>query len=105
MTEKEYIDREAAKIAFQNMDAGSRVPSTLLTPEEFAEYLDDIPTADVVEVVRCKDCKYYQNSPNGLCYLHTEPCDNAKGYKGEAVCVEDNSFCSYGERKDNNGKK
>lgn len=50
MTDKEYIDREAAKIAFQNMDAGSRVPSTLLTPEEFAEYLDDIPTADVVPV-------------------------------------------------------
>lgn len=50
MTEKEYIEREAAKIAFQNMDAGSRVPSILLTPEEFAEYLDDIPTADVMLV-------------------------------------------------------
>ena len=38
------------------------------------------------------------------CYLHTEPCDNAKGYKGVAVCVEDNSFCNYGERTDNNAK-
>lgn len=46
----DYIDREAAKIAFQNMDAGSRVPSTLLTPEEFAEYLDEIPAADVAPV-------------------------------------------------------
>lgn len=53
----------------------------------------------VQSIVRCKDCKHYHNSPNGLCYLHTEPCDNAKGYKGEAVCVEDNSFCSFGERK------
>lgn len=67
----------------------------------FAKYLIEIePAVDAVEVVCCKDCKHYSNSPNGLCYLHTEPYDNTKGYKGEAVCVEDNDFCSYGERKD-----
>lgn len=92
MTEKEYIEREAAKIAFQNMDAGSRVPSTLLTPEEFAEYLDDIPAADVVEVVRCKDCKY-----NGSISCPTFN-DNPNGKDWQAL--EDNDFCSYGERKD-----
>lgn len=37
-------------------------------------------------VVRCKDCKHYRNYPNGLCYLHTEPKSNARGYSGEAVC-------------------
>jgi hypothetical protein len=31
--------------------------------------------------------------------LHTEPYPNVRGYKGEAVCVEMNGFCSYGERK------
>lgn len=47
----DYISREAAKESFLNMDAGSRAPcSTLLTPEEFAEYLDEIPAADVTEV-------------------------------------------------------
>lgn len=92
MTEKEYIDREAAKIAFQNMDAGSRVPSILLTPEEFAEYLDDIPTADVVEVVRCKDCKY-----NGSISCPTFN-DNPNGKDRQAL--ENNDFCSFGERKD-----
>lgn len=59
-----------------------------------------IPTADVVEVVRCKDCIHSSNMPLGLCYLHTEPYDNAKGYKGDAVCVEPNDYCSYGERKE-----
>lgn len=34
--------------------------------------------------------------------LHTEPYANARGYKGEAVCVEMNSFCSYGERRKSN---
>lgn len=48
----DYIDREAAKVFFMNMDAGRRCPcSTLLTPEEFTEYLDEIPTADVAPVV------------------------------------------------------
>lgn len=52
------------------------------------------------DVVFCKDCKHYRNYPNGLCYLHTEPKSNARGYSGEAVCVEPDGFCSYGERKD-----
>lgn len=50
-------------------------------------------------VTYCKDCKYYDNHPNGLCYLHTEPKANARGYSGEAVCVEPDDFCSHGEPK------
>ena len=62
--------------------------------------IEDLPSADVVEVVRCKDCVHARNMPLGLCYLHTEPYDNAKGYKGDAVCVEPNDYCSYGERRE-----
>lgn len=51
-------------------------------------------------VTRCKDCKHYRNHPNGLCYLHTEPKENARGYSGDAVCVEPDDFCSYGEPKE-----
>lgn len=43
-----YIELDVAKKAFQNMDAGHKHGSTLLTPEEFAEYLDELPIADVV---------------------------------------------------------
>ena len=46
-----YIELDVAKKAFQNMDAGRKYGSTLLTPEEFAEYLDELPFADVVPVV------------------------------------------------------
>lgn len=42
----------------------------------------------------------YRNHPNGLCYLHTEPKENARGYIGDAVCVEPDDFCSYGEPKE-----
>lgn len=47
-----YIELDVAKKAFQNMDAGRKHGSTLLTPEEFAEYLDELPAADVTPV-RC----------------------------------------------------
>lgn len=56
------------------------------------EVLEDTPTADVVEVVRCKDCKYYQDNndgyPHGECRWQTDETPNA------------DDFCSYGERKD-----
>lgn len=46
----EYIEREEAKRFFENIDAGRRGCPTLLTPIEFAEYLDEIEPADVAEV-------------------------------------------------------
>ena len=49
-----YIDTEKAKTFFEEIDAGSRAHITLLTPYEFAEYLDEIPAADVVEVKHAK---------------------------------------------------
>ena len=50
-----------------------------------------------VSVVRCRDCIYCRNLPNGLCYAWTEPCDNERGYKGEVHCVEPDDFCSFGK--------
>lgn len=64
--------------------------------------INDAPTVDAVPVVRCRECKHCRNLPNGLCYLYTEPCDNERGYKGEAVCVEPDDFCSCGERRTDN---
>ena len=58
------------------------------------------PTVDAVVVTRCKDCKHYRNHPNGLCYLHTEPKENERGYSSEPICVEPDDFCSYGEPKE-----
>ena len=67
--------------------------------ERVNDVLDYAPTVDAVVVTRCKDCKHYRNHPNGLCYLHTEPKENERGYSGEAVCVEPDDFCSYGAEK------
>ena len=47
---------------------------------------------DAVEVVRCKDCKYWQD--NNDSYPHEE-CRWGHGETPDA-----NDFCSYGERKE-----
>lgn len=37
------------------------------TRQDIQDFLDNIPTADVVSVVRCKDCKYaYINSSGAI---------------------------------------
>lgn len=54
---------------------------------------------ETLHTVRCRDCIHRQGDESPMCMLHTEPYPNVRGYKGEAVCVEMNGFCSYGERK------
>ena len=51
-------------------------------------------TADVVEVVRCKDCKYAFHHPLGYIYCHRD------GRNAYEMVFKRDSFCSYGERKD-----
>ena len=49
--------------------------------------------ADVAEVVRCKDCIYYQDNNDGY------PHDGCRWRSDETPDATD--FCSFGERKDN----
>ena len=64
------------------------------------KYLEE-DAADVVPVVRCRDCKYYRVSailaPNKFCFRlkHTVE-DRPIGYN-----FAPDDFCSYGERKEN----
>ncbi len=51
--------------------------------------IDNAPTVDAVEVVRCKDCKHRENLLGEMCC----PCY-------EDLPVEDNHFCAYGERRE-----
>lgn len=53
-----------------------------------------LSTADVVEVVRCKDCKYAFHHPLGYIYCHRD------GRNAYEMVFKRDSFCSYGERKD-----
>ena len=60
------------------------------------------PTADVVEVVRCMDCKYYKveiTDPFGGINSQLHLC--MKNYPYKTVMVNRYDFCSRAERKEN----
>lgn len=50
-------------------------------------------TKDVVEVVRCKDCKYHD--------VNWDSCTRWTSDQFNQASVRDNDYCSCGERKDN----
>ncbi len=90
----DYISREAA-IEAMYKDAEAHPGHTFWTTQH--EALMHIPAADVVEVVRCKDCKYSEHwyRDKRLCRL----------WYGEEkppspIDVFDDGFCNYGERRE-----
>lgn len=87
----EYIEREAVVNSFLSHVAlfvyGSKTVKAILSR------INTIPAADVVEVVRCKDCKYWMN---GYCMGVPLVGDDAS-----YVATEETDYCSYGEAKVN----
>ena len=80
----DYIKREDA---IKAMARGLGIPYTDFI--DVAERcMDDIQNADVVEVVRCKDCKHGSWCEDVLwCNVTDEP-------------MPENDYCSYGKRAD-----
>lgn len=82
----EYFEREALigdlTAAMDHRGMGQVIGQTLI------RYVKRQPTADVVPVVRCKDCTHLYGTLCTVCgFLPRKPDD----------------FCSYGERKDGAG--
>lgn len=72
-----------------------------LVEHDFRELIHDAPTVDdvkvvayttVVEVVRCKDCKYWNDA--GLCKKHSNPI------VGAIYGTDADDYCSEGKRKE-----
>lgn len=61
--------------------------------ELFRGMVINFPAIDAVPVVRCKDCKWLYDEMDDYC---------CRSHRGLARICE-NSFCSYGERKDGDG--
>ena len=52
-------------------------------------FIDDAPTVDAVEVVRCRDCKYHEDT-------HVTGFEHCCLYD---LIMRHNDFCSYGKRE------
>ena len=89
----EYIEREAVRLAYINSARDDKHWTEEASAVHWQEHrhiihvLDKIPAADVVEVVRCKDCFY---NANGSC-TKSEEYDDTR-YRPDY-------FCADGERR------
>lgn len=94
-----YIDADEIETILDGAIQGEEVTGNapMINAHELMCMLHDIPSADVTEVVRCKDCMMYKRDkelaeanycdPNFYCgLLRTE--------------MDEDGFCSYGRRKD-----
>ena len=98
---KEYIDRDALL-----KDICGNDPSHM--EDYYFNAIANAPTADVVEVVRCKDCQRFMpytaddladgndvEGADGVCYLRIVNSED-----NQFCAVKNTDFCSYGERKE-----
>jgi hypothetical protein len=87
---KEFIERGALIARYDAEHVGS--------PGRARELMATAPAADVVEVVRCKDCKWYSELACGERELL-----GSQGWCNEVMArpMPSNGFCSFGERENN----
>ena len=84
--EKRLIDANALIAEYDRVHIGEAGKARKL--------MEDAPTVDAVEVVRCKDCINY----------NTDNCCDGYGWcENLGIGVHDNFFCKIGERKDGDG--
>ena len=82
----EYIEREAAIKAAKHAWAKGLEPR---------QYIEIVPAADVVEVVRCGQCFYSEHEGElWICVHPDQYCDCG------AKIVDPGYFCGYGRRRD-----
>lgn len=96
---KEYIDREAVltvlKAVFDETDPVGEEQFGVLKAHRIVR---EAPAADVVEVVRCKNCKYaYINSFSAASGVVL--CKKLSNEAETAIRQQD-EYCSHGKRKE-----
>ena len=100
---KEYIERASVhdlvkSLPRYQMFNYDRTKSLIgINPDDVDFGVDEIPAADVVEVVRCRDCKWFNHYT-----MECESDDVATDHEGGAsfsINFGLDDFCSYGQRK------
>ncbi len=76
--------------------------------ELIVRMIESEPIVDVVEVVRCKDCKFYRKTAATAIDYFDYIKGNTKNKKPLYMCDNDvidwatpEDYCSYGEKKEN----
>lgn len=94
-----YIERKAAIKRIEEIPAYFDSGDIKYGVELALQEIKDVPTADVEEVVRCKDCKHFldwqSKSHQGICM-----CKGKETVYGSEFHPFESDFCNYAERKD-----
>lgn len=91
---KEYIEREALLAEYDRVHVGAAGGARKL--------IESFPAADVVQVVRCRDCKRSGMYAFGFGDKEELACLEIEedGFIRFTTAVDPNGYCSNGERKD-----
>lgn len=94
MAEKEYIERAEALryIEWYMLTKEKNYGNPTITLDEVAGLLAEVAAADVVEVIRCKNCTYGHFASHCSKYMCEKDCGTLK---------YSNDFCNYGKRNRN----
>ena len=99
-----YIDKNKLMNEFIEFVAPSNLDYSIPIPtwNDAVSLLGSAPDADVVEVVRCKDCKHFAEF-GSLLKIYTEYDGQCKKANRDVV-MNFTDFCSYGERREENAE-
>ena len=82
----EHCKKRLIESAMNNIGVIDDVSYTMqdIADRRIEKWLDELPTIDAVEIIRCKNCKYYSDATDftGKCAL-----------RGDYIITND--FCSY----------
>ena len=97
-----YIDADKLTDKLEELQFNAPVMTPVMKIYNVIELVEDQPTTDVVEVVRCKDCK--------RCYEKRTKLNNqlmrfCMRMDGNEYQVNANDFCSYGTPKERGVEK
>lgn len=106
MTNREWLNSLDDEVRNRMTANDNKNTTTELTDEDYFKALrekplqkiDRIPSADVVEVVRCKDCIHWLKDNNPSNKPEYRLCEYYRGYKNQ------DGFCDFGERKKPNDR-
>ena len=104
----EYIEREALIEHIKDLptwdyiaksdgvyEKSTKYPEGNFDCDDVINSINNAPAADVVEVVRCKECRMFVDNKSALTTYCTRECKN--------LTVKPDDFCSYGERRKEDG--
>lgn len=98
ITKAKVIEAIEKAIAPEITTIGDYETIGVFTRESIERIVSNLPAADVAEVVRCRDCKWFNQYT-----MECESDDVATDHEGGAsfsLNFGPNDFCSYGRRKE-----